>query len=942
MTQDYIIIKGAREHNLQNIDVEIPRNKLVVITGLSGSGKSSLAFDTIYAEGQRRYIESLSSYARQFLGQMHKPDVDYISGLSPAISIDQKSRSKNPRSTVGTVTEIYDYLRLLFAHIGTPHCPQCGNPVAKQSVDEIVEKILNYPAATKIMVMAPLVKGRKGEYQQLFEKLKKKGYSRVRVDGEIFLLEDKIPLKKNIKHSIEVVIDRIAVKKENRQRLAESIEIGLQEGAHQIIVWKILPDKTEGSELYSNLLACPQCDISLPEILPRTFSFNSPFGACPECNGLGDKYEFDPVKIIPDPTLSLQEGAIVPWRKQMFGFTGQKLRTLAEKLKFDLQTPFKDLPTKIKKVILYGTDEKIDYEYTSRHGDSYYQWSGGFEGVINQLERLYQQTGSEYRREELATYQSVKRCPSCQGKKLNPAALAVTIAKKNIIELTELAINNLLLFFKELTLTKKQQQIAEQIIKELLARLSFLDNVGLEYLSLSRASATLSGGESQRIRLATQIGSGLVGVLYVLDEPSIGLHQRDNERLIGTLKHLRSLGNTLIIVEHDEETIIQADYIIDMGPGAGKHGGKITATGTVAEIKKNPASLTGQYLTGQKKIEIPPTRRAGNGQTIVLTGASQHNLKNITLTIPLGKLICVTGVSGSGKSTLVSDTLYPVLMNKLYKSRIENVKYSAISGVENIDKVIVIDQDPIGRTPRSNPATYTGMFTNIRELFSLLPEAKVRGYKPGRFSFNVRGGRCEACEGDGLVKIEMHFLPDVYVSCDVCKGARYNKETLEVKYKGYNIADVLNLTVTDAYELFKNIPAIEKKLSLLKEVGLDYIHLGQAATTLSGGEAQRIKLAAELSKRATGKTLYILDEPTTGLHFDDINKLLCVLNRLTNYGNTVLVVEHNLDVVKSADHIIDLGPAGGEKGGEIIAEGSPEEIIKNKVSQTGIYLKKLF
>ncbi len=941
MIENKITIKGAREHNLQNIDVEIPRDQLVVITGLSGSGKSSLAFDTIYAEGQRRYIESLSSYARQFLGQMHKPDVDYISGLSPAISIDQKSRSKNPRSTVGTVTEIYDYLRLLYAHVGTPHCPQCGRTVAKQSVDEIVEKILNYPPDTKIMVMAPLVKGRKGEYQHLFEKLKKKGYSRVRVDSEIYLLEDKIPLKKNIKHTIEVIIDRITVKKENRQRLAESIEIGLQEGEHQVTVLKV-GDKTEQPELYSDLLACPFCDISLPEILPRTFSFNNPFGACPECKGLGDKYEFDPAKIIPDQTLSLQDGAVEPWRTQMFGFTGQKLQALSQKLKFDLHTPFKDLPAKIKNIILYGTNEKIDYEYTSRRGDSHYQWSGGFEGVINQLDRLYQQTDSEYRREEMAGYQSVRRCPSCHGKKLNPAALAVTINKKNIIELTELSINNLLLFFKELVLNKKEQQIAEQILKEINARLSFLANVGLEYLSLSRSSATLSGGESQRIRLATQIGSGLVGVLYVLDEPSIGLHQRDNERLIETLKHLRSLGNTLIVVEHDEETITSADHVIDMGPGAGKYGGKITAAGTVEEIKKNPASLTGQYLTGKKKIGIPKERRAGNGKNLILSGAGEHNLKNITLDLPLGKLICVTGVSGSGKSTLISDTLYPVLMNTLYGSHIENIKYSGISGTENIDKVIVIDQDPIGRTPRSNPATYTGMFTHIRELFSQLPEAKIRGYKPGRFSFNIRGGRCEACEGDGLVKIEMHFLPDVYIPCDVCKGARYNKETLEVKYKGHTIADVLDMTVADAHELFKNIPAIEKKLSLLKEVGLDYIHLGQSATTLSGGEAQRIKLAAELSKRATGKTLYILDEPTTGLHFDDINNLLNVLNRLTDYGNTVLVIEHNLDVVKSADHVIDLGPEGGEKGGEIIATGTPEEIIKNKKSLTRQYLKKLF
>lgn len=942
MSSENIHFKGARVHNLKNIEVTIPRNKMVVITGLSGSGKSSLAFDTIYAEGQRRYVESLSAYARQFLEQTDKPDVDFIEGLSPAISIDQKSRSKNPRSTVGTITEVYDYFRLLFAHIGKPHCPHCGKPVQKQSVQEIADIIMKKPAGTKLLILAPLIRGRKGEYTKLFEDLLKKGFTRARVDGEIYQLSEKIPLKKNIKHTIEVVVDRLVIDPENYKRLFESLETALKEGEH-IVEISTLDEKNKviDTQLFSELFTCLDCNISIPEILPRTFSFNTPYGACEECKGLGIKYEFDPAKIIPDPKLSLRAGAIAPWGKQMEGFMGQMIASLSRQYKFSLDTPFHKLPENIQNILLYGTEQKINYSLTSRSKGAHYEWQGKFEGVIPNLDRLYMQTESEWRKEDMEKYMTVRACQSCHGKKLNPTALAVTIQEKNIMDLTGLSIKDLIIFLKNLKLTEIEMQISRLVLKEINARIKFLADVGLDYLSLDRGAATLSGGESQRIRLATQIGSGLVGVLYVLDEPSIGLHQRDNTKLLQSLKHLRDLGNTLLVVEHDEETMLEADYLIDMGPGAGKQGGTIIAQGTPAEIKKNPNSITGQYLNGKTHIPIPKQRRSGNGKKLVLSGASEHNLRNISVTFPLGTLTCITGVSGSGKSTLIADTLHPLLMQKLYDSKNPIGAFKDIKGVEHIDNIIVIDQDPIGRTPRSNPATYTGLFTPIRELFAMTQEAKVRGYQPGRFSFNVKGGRCEACEGDGIRKIEMHFLPDVFVPCEVCSGKRYNKETLEVKYKGYNINDVLTMTVDEAYELFQNIPAIEKKLKTLQDVGLNYIQLGQAATTLSGGEAQRIKLSAELSKRSTGKTLYILDEPTTGLHFADIQKLIDMLNRLVEAGNTILVIEHNLDVIKSADHIIDLGPEGGAGGGEIIATGTPEEVAKNPRSYTGQYLKKI-
>ncbi|MDR2429204.1 MAG: excinuclease ABC subunit UvrA, partial [Candidatus Margulisbacteria bacterium] len=925
----------------QNIEVTIPRNTLTVITGVSGSGKSSLAFDTIYAEGQRRYVESLSAYARLFLDQMEKPDVDFIDGLSPAISIDQKSRSKNPRSTVGTITEIYDYFRLLFAHIGVPHCPQCGKPVHKQSAQEIADRIAAKPPGTKISILAPLVRGRKGEYTKLFEDLRKKGYTRVRVNGIIYQLDEKIPLNKNQKHTIEAVIDRLAVSSENYKRIFESVETGLKDGEHLVEVLTIAEDKTETLELFSELFTCTDCDISIPEILPRTFSFNNPYGACPECKGLGSNYIFAPEKIV-NLELTLTEGALLPWASQMRGFMGQMVQSLARKYKFALDTPFKKLPKNIQQILLYGTEDRIDFHLHAKHDESkYYDWSGRFEGVVRNLERLYRQTESDWRKEDLGKYMTVKPCAACGGKKLNPVALSVKIREKNISELMMLSVKNLRGWLDELQLTKTEETIARQVLKEIHARLKFLADVGLDYLSLERTAATLSGGEAQRIRLATQIGSGLVGVLYVLDEPSIGLHQKDNAKLLTSLKHLRDLGNTLIVVEHDDETMLAADHLIDMGPGAGKLGGRIVAEGAPPEVLKNPKSLTGAFLSGRKKIAIPQQRRAGHKQKLTLANVAEHNLKKLTVNFPLGKFICVTGVSGSGKSSLITDTLYPLLKHKLYGSSLPPIKYSGIKGAENIDNIIVIDQDPIGRTPRSNPATYTGVFTPIRELFALTPEAKQRGYQAGRFSFNVRGGRCEACEGDGIKKIEMHFLPDVYVPCEVCQGKRYNKETLEVRYKGHNINDVLNMTIDEACEIFQNIPQIERKLKTLQDVGLNYIQLGQAATTLSGGEAQRIKLAAELSKRSTGKTLYILDEPTTGLHFADVHKLIEMLNRLVNSGNTIIVVEHNLDVIKSADHIIDLGPDGGEAGGELVAEGTPEEVAKNPRSYTGQYLKKI-
>ncbi|GBR76438.1 excinuclease ABC subunit A [Candidatus Termititenax persephonae] len=941
MTTEDLYIKGARVHNLQNIEVIIPRNTLTVITGVSGSGKSSLAFDTIYAEGQRRYVESLSAYARLFLDQMEKPDVDFIDGLSPAISIDQKSRSKNPRSTVGTVTEIYDYFRLLFAHIGVPHCPKCGKPVHKQSAQEIADRIAAKPQGTKISILAPLVRGRKGEYTKLFEDLRKKGYLRVRVNGIIYQLDEKIPLNKNQKHIIEAVIDRLAVSPENYQRIFESVEAALKDGNHLVEVLTIAADKTETSELFSELFTCTDCDISVPEILPRTFSFNNPYGACAECKGLGLTYIFAPEKIV-NPELTLAEGALLPWAAQMRGFMGQMIQSLARKYKFNLDTPFRKLPKNIQDILLHGTRDRIDFHLHSRKDESkYYDWSGHFEGVIRNLERLYHQTESEQRKEDLAKYLTVKPCTACGGKKLNPVALSVKIREKNISDLTAYAVKDLRSWIASLQLTKTEETIARQVLKEINVRLKFLADVGLDYLALGRASATLSGGEAQRIRLATQIGSGLVGVLYVLDEPSIGLHQKDNAKLLASLKHLRDLGNTVIVVEHDDETMLAADHLIDMGPGAGKLGGRIVAEGAPAEVLKNPQSLTGAFLAGRQKIPVPQRRRAGNKQKITLTNVAEHNLKKLTVSFPLGKFICITGVSGSGKSSLITDTLYPLLMHKLHGSSLPPIKYSSIKGVENIDSIIVIDQDPIGRTPRSNPATYTGVFTPIRELFALTPEAKQRGYQSGRFSFNVRGGRCEACEGDGIKKIEMHFLPDVYVPCEVCGGKRYNKETLEVRYKGHNISEVLNMTVEEAYGILQNIPQIERKLRTLRDVGLNYIQLGQSATTLSGGEAQRIKLATELSKRSTGRTLYILDEPTTGLHFADVSKLIEMLNRLVDNGNTIIVVEHNLDVVKSADHIIDLGPDGGDGGGEIIAAGTPEEVAAQPQSYTGQYLRRI-
>ncbi|GBR77385.1 excinuclease ABC subunit A [Candidatus Termititenax dinenymphae] len=941
MTTDDLHIKGARVHNLQNIEVTIPRNTLTVITGLSGSGKSSLAFDTIYAEGQRRYMESLSSYARMFLDQMDKPDVDFIDGLSPAISIDQKSRSKNPRSTVGTVTEIYDYFRLLFAHIGIPHCPECGKPVHKQSAQEIADRIAAKPQGTKIVILAPLIRGRKGEYSKLFDELRKKGYMRVRVNGIIYQLDEKIPLNKNQKHTVEAVIDRLAVSPENYRRIFESVETGLKDGKHIVEVMTLGSDKKETIEMFSELFTCTDCDVSIPEILPRTFSFNNPYGACPECKGLGMTYIFAPEKIV-NPELSLADGALLPWASQMRGFMGQMIQSLARKYKFKLDVPFNKLPENIQHILLYGTSDRIDYHLTSRSDQSkYYDWSGKFEGVLHNLERLYQQTESEGRKDDIAKYMSIKLCTVCGGHKLNPVALSVRIREKNISELMAFSVKDLRLWLSALKLNKTEETIARQVLKEINARLKFLSDVGLDYLSLERTSATLSGGESQRIRLATQIGSGLVGVLYVLDEPSIGLHQKDNSKLLASLKHLRDLGNTLIVVEHDDETMLAADHLIDMGPGAGKLGGKVVAEGTPQEVMKNSNSLTGAFLAGKEKIAIPAKRRTGNGHKITLKNVAEHNLKKLTVDFPLGKFICITGVSGSGKSSLITDTLYPILRYKLYRTSLPPVKYGGIKGIEHIDNIIVIDQDPIGRTPRSNPATYTEVFTQLRNLFAVTPEAKQRGYLAGRFSFNVKGGRCEACEGDGIRKIEMHFLPDVYVPCEVCGGTRYNKETLEVRYKGHNISDVLNMTIDEAYEVFQNIPKIENKLKALQDVGLNYVQLGQASTTLSGGEAQRVKLATELCKRSTGKTLYILDEPTTGLHFADVAKLIQMLNRLVDNGNTIIVVEHNLDIIKSADHIIDLGPDGGDGGGEIVAEGTPEEAAQNPKSYTGQYLKKI-
>jgi len=943
MPLDRIIVRGAREHNLKNITVEIPRDKFVVFTGISGSGKSSLAFDTIYAEGQRKYVESLSAYARQFLGLMEKPDVDYIEGLSPAVSIDQKGAPRNPRSTVGTVTEIYDYLRLLFARIGIPHCTKCGKPISRQTTEQIVDQVLSLPEGTRIQVLGPIVRGRKGEYRQLFEDLRKQGFVRVRVDGVIYDLGEEIPLDKNKKHDIEVVVDRIVTRPDVRSRLADSTETALKLG-QGIVYIEVLPDG-EGRSAKSNLMvfsqnfACPDCGVSLPEIEPRIFSFNSPFGACQACSGLGFKQEFDPDLVL-DWEKSLMDGAVVPWANSTSEYYYELLRSLADHYGVDMRVPLRRLPKSFINVLLYGSDEPIRVRYHNRWG-SLRVYDTYFEGVINHLERRYKETESEYMREELEQYMTTLPCPACKGARLRPESLAVKVGGKSIAEVTALTVRQAKEFFESLRLSEREMLIAGQVLKEIKARLGFLVNVGLDYLTLDRTATTLSGGEAQRIRLATQIGSGLMGVLYILDEPSIGLHQRDNRRLIDTLLQLRDLGNTIIVVEHDEETIRSADWIVDIGPGAGTHGGQVVVSGTLQDVINTPESITGQYLSGKRKIPLPTRRRPLNGQFLVIRGAREHNLKGIDVAIPLGVFVCITGVSGSGKSTLIDEILYRAVAAKLHGARLKPGAHDGIEGLENIDKVINIDQSPIGRTPRSNPATYTKTFDLIRDLFSQLPEARMRGYKPGRFSFNVRGGRCEACEGDGIVRIEMHFLPDVYVPCEVCKGKRYNRETLEVRYRGKNIADVLDMSVEEALEFFSHIPTIRRKLQTLYDVGLGYIKLGQPATTLSGGEAQRVKLAAELSRRDTGRTLYILDEPTVGLHFYDVERLLNVLHRLVDAGNTVVVIEHNLDVIKTADWIIDLGPEGGDLGGYVIAEGTPEEVALMDHSYTGQFLRKV-
>jgi len=939
MTRNSIYIKGAREHNLKNIDIEIPRDKLVVITGLSGSGKSSLAFDTIYAEGQRRYVESLSAYARQFLGLMEKPDVDYIEGLSPAISIDQKTTSKNPRSTVGTVTEIYDYLRLLYARIGTPHCYNCGKEISQQTVDQMVDKIMALEEGTRIQLLAPVVRGRKGEYSKLIEDAKKGGFVRIRIDGEIYDINDTVKLDKNKKHNIEIVVDRLIIRPDIVKRLTESIETVLRLSGGLLLVDVIGKEEL----LFSQNFACTDCGISIEELTPRMFSFNNPYGACPACTGLGVILKMDPDLIIPDKSKSLKEGAIAinGWNLENDdGYSRMIFNALAKHYNFSLDTPVCELPPHIMDIILYGTHgEKINIEYEKSYGSGNYM--AAFEGIINISERRYNETQSDSAKQYYESFMSGIPCSVCNGARLKKESLSVTINGKNIYELTCMPVREIRKFFKNLEMTERQKLIAHQILKEIDARLGFLVDVGLDYLTLSRSASTLSGGEAQRIRLATQIGSGLMGVLYILDEPSIGLHQRDNSKLIATLKRLRDLGNTLIVVEHDEETMYAADYIVDLGPGAGAHGGHIVAAGTVEDIKKNRESVTGQYLSGIKRIEVPEKRRKPNGKYLEVIGARENNLKNINVKIPLGIFTCVTGVSGSGKSSLINEILYKRLAGELNRAKQKPGDHDAILGIEHLDKVINIDQSPIGRTPRSNPATYTGLFDLIREVFAATPDAKMRGYKPGRFSFNVKGGRCEACSGDGIIKIEMHFLPDVYVPCEVCKGKRYNRETLEVKYKGKNISDVLDMTVEEALEFFKNIPRIQRKLQTLYDVGLGYIKVGQPSTTLSGGEAQRIKLATELSRRSTGRTIYILDEPTTGLHIADVHRLIDVLQRLVDAGNTVVVIEHNLDVIKTADYIIDLGPEGGDEGGYIVAEGTPEEVAECEKSYTGQFLKKI-
>ncbi|MFA5893272.1 MAG: excinuclease ABC subunit UvrA [Candidatus Margulisiibacteriota bacterium] len=933
---DKIVIKGAREHNLKDINLEIPRNKFVVFTGLSGSGKSSLAFDTIYAEGQRRYVESLSAYARQFLEQMQKPDVDSIDGLSPAISIDQKSPPRNPRSTVGTVTEIYDYMRLLFANIGIPHCPKCGRKIERQTPQQIVDIILHDLTGKPIVVLAPSIRGRKGEYKELFADIAKDGFIRVRVDGKIREIGEVPALNKKLKHDIEIVVDRLAATVQNRKRLNESVETALKYGNGLMIV-SHGEGKKRKDELYSEKFACPHCGTSLDEITPRIFSFNSPYGACPKCSGLGNKLEFDPDLIVPDRNLTLAEGALAPWGEAASYYL-QKLEAVGQAYNFDLNTPWKKLTKEQQNIIFNGSKKPIKFKYAMER--SYWEHEGEYDGIVNNLRRRYLETKSENVRFALYRYMSAVKCSDCGGQRLRPESLAVKIGGQSIAEVSGRPIKRIMAFIDSLTLTEREGIIAKQIVKELKSRLKFLVDVGLDYVTLSRESASLSGGEAQRTRLATQVGSGLVGVLYILDEPSIGLHQRDNRRLIETLFRLRDLGNTIIVVEHDEETMREADFLVDIGPGAGVHGGEIIATGGVTDIIKEERSITGHYLSGKSRIEIPCERKPGNGKFVTVKGAKHNNLKNIDVAFPLGLLTCVTGVSGSGKSSLVNDILYKALAKKYFRTIDKAGEHREITGLEEIDKVIIIDQTPIGRTPRSNPATYTGVFDHIRNLFALTQEARLRGYKLGRFSFNVKGGRCEACAGDGLVKIEMHFLPDVYVPCDVCKGKRYNRETMEVHYKGKSIFDVLDSTVEEALRIFENIPQIARKLQSLVDVGLSYIKLGQSATTLSGGEAQRVKLATELATRSTGRTLYLLDEPTTGLHFDDIKKLLEVLHRLVVTGNSVIVIEHNLDVIKTADHIIDLGPEGGEEGGRIVAQGTPEEVAKTPGSYTGKYLKK--
>ncbi|MBC7266161.1 MAG: excinuclease ABC subunit UvrA [Coriobacteriia bacterium] len=933
MPLDCISIRGAREHNLKGFDLDIPRDKLVVITGLSGSGKSSLAFDTIYAEGQRRYVESLSAYARQFLGQMDKPDVDHIEGLSPAVSIDQKTTSRNPRSTVGTVTEIYDYLRLLFARVGVPHCPVCGRRIERQTSDEIVDAILALPEGTRLQVLAPVVKGRKGEHQRLLQELRSEGFTRVRVDGEVRSLDEEIALDKNVKHTIEVVVDRIVIKEGVASRLAESVEMALRLSGGTVVAAVV-----DGEEIsYSQALACPEHGFSMDELQPRDFSFNAPYGACPVCSGLGSRMEVDPDLVVPDPTLTIAEGAIKPFSGNL-NYYPQLLEAVARHLGSDVDTPWKDLPESVREKLLHGLgDERIRLDYVTRDGRETF-WYTRYEGALNAVMRRYHESDSEQVKEKLEEYMALIPCPACGGARLKPEILAVTVGGLNIHQVTQLSAKASLAFFEGLELTERERQIAARVVKEIVERLRFLVDVGLDYLTLDRATATLSGGEAQRIRLATQIGSGLMGVLYILDEPSIGLHQRDNARLIATMERLRDLGNTVIVVEHDEETIRAADYVIDMGPGAGEHGGEIVCQGTPEDIMACPDSLTGAYLSGRAAIPVPKQRRSADRGFLRIVGAREHNLRGIDVDIPLGNLVVVTGVSGSGKSSLVADTLAPALSNAVHRARRRAGKHDRIEGVEAIDKVIVIDQSPIGRTPRSNPATYTGLWDDVRALLASTPEARARGYSPGRFSFNVHGGRCEACKGDGQIKIEMHFLPDVYVRCEVCKGKRYNRETLQVTYRGKSVADILEMSVEEALAFFENIPPLRRKLQTLHDVGLGYVRLGQPATTLSGGEAQRVKLASELQRRSTGRTFYILDEPTTGLHFDDVRQLLQVLHRLVDAGNTVLVIEHNLDVIKSADWIIDLGPEGGDRGGEIVCVGTPEEVAAHPGSHTGRFL----